>query len=303
MLLGEHAVLHGYRSVVCAINRRMEVQLSPLPERMLRIDSALGVYESSLEDLAAAEEFRFVIAAVKSIRSQMPVGVTLTIRADFGSDRGFGSSAAVTVCVVAALLCWVEGCMPDRMRLYHMALETVRAVQGCGSGADVAASVFGGCVGYTVEPQCQPVKWALPLTAVYCGYKRGTPEVIRWVEERFADEPTRLAELYKRIDECAVRGFQAIEAHNEAELGAAMTEQQHVMEELGLSTPELDEIIATLEVDVGVRGAKISGSGRGDCVVGLGRVTQGDMRYETYALTGDVIGCVRLEEASGQVVG
>ena len=75
------------------------------------------------------------------------------------------------------------------------------------------------------------------------------------------------------------------------------------MEELGLSTPELDEIIATLEVDVGVRGAKISGSGRGDCVVGLGRVIQADVGYEAYALTGDVMGCVRVEEASGQVVG
>lgn len=303
MLLGEHAVLHGYRSVVCAIDRRMEVQLSPLPERVLRIDSALGVYESSLEDLAAAEEFRFVIAAVKSLRSELSSGIVLTIRAEFGSDRGFGSSAAVTVCVQAALLCWVEGCMPDRMRLYQMALETVRAVQGCGSGADVAASVFGGCVGYTTKPQCQPVKWALPLTAVYCGYKRGTPDVIRWVEERFADEPNRLVELYKRIDECAVRGFQAIEVRNEAELGAAMTEQQQVMEELGLSTPELDEIVAILEADTGVVGAKISGSGRGDCVVGLGRVTQADVGYEAYALTGDVMGCVRVEEASGQVVG
>ena len=42
MLLGEHAVLHGYRSVVCAIDRRMEVLLTPLRDRVLRIDSALG---------------------------------------------------------------------------------------------------------------------------------------------------------------------------------------------------------------------------------------------------------------------
>lgn len=193
--------------------------------------------------------------------------------------------------------------MPDRMRLYDMARETVRAVQGCGSGADVAASVFGGCVGYTTEPQCQPVEWSLPLTAVYCGYKRGTPEVIRWVEERFADAPKRLAELYTRIDECAVRGFRAITTRNEAELGAVMTEQQQVMEELGLSTPELDEIVATLEADVGVVGAKISGSGRGDCVVALGCIEQVEMGYETYALMGDVMGCVRLEEASDPVVG
>ena len=301
MLLGEHAVLHGYRSVVCAIDRRMEVQLSPLPERVLRIDSALGVYESSLDELAAAEEFRFVIAAVKSLRSELSSGIVLTIRAEFGSDRGFGSSAAVTVCVHAALACWLEGGMPDPMRLYQMALETVQRVQGCGSGADVAASVWGGCVGYTMEPRCEPVKWALPLTAVYCGYKRRTPEVIRWVEERFADEPERLANLYEQMDGCAERGFEAIEARDEVALGAAMVSQQRLMEALGLCTPELAEIISKLEVDAGVVGAKISGSGLGDCVVGVGHLTQVDVGYETYALAGDVTGCVQVVEAADPV--
>ena len=42
MLLGEHAVLHGFRSVVCAIDRRIQITLTPLPEPVLEIESALG---------------------------------------------------------------------------------------------------------------------------------------------------------------------------------------------------------------------------------------------------------------------
>ena len=48
MLLGEHAVLHGFRSVVCAIDRRIQITLTPLPEPVLEIESTLGSYSAPL---------------------------------------------------------------------------------------------------------------------------------------------------------------------------------------------------------------------------------------------------------------
>ena len=56
MLLGEHAVLHGFRSVVCAINRRMQITLTPLPEAVIEIESALGSYSAPLHELSEDDQ-------------------------------------------------------------------------------------------------------------------------------------------------------------------------------------------------------------------------------------------------------
>ena len=44
MLLGEHAVLEGSRALVCAINRRITVELRVRSDRVVKIVSELGDY-------------------------------------------------------------------------------------------------------------------------------------------------------------------------------------------------------------------------------------------------------------------
>jgi len=113
MLLGEHAVLHGRRALVCAIDQRITVQSFQCLEKVLRIDSELGQYEAPLDDLTDHLDFRFVLDAVKQYPQDPSFakgygghgqGVELKIESDFSSDIGFGSSAAVTVATHAALM-------------------------------------------------------------------------------------------------------------------------------------------------------------------------------------------------------
>ena len=49
-----------------------------------------------------------------------------------------------------------------------------------------------------------------------------------------------------------------------------MNKNQTYMRKMGVSTEKLDEIVKTLQQQPGILGAKISGSGLGDCVLGLG---------------------------------
>ena len=76
MLLGEHAVLHGFRSVVCAIDRRIQITLTPLPEPVLEIESTLGSYSAPLLELHVDDRFRFILAAVESVRTNIKRGHT-----------------------------------------------------------------------------------------------------------------------------------------------------------------------------------------------------------------------------------
>ncbi len=271
MLLGEHAVLHGRRALVMAVDQRLRVTLTPRRDSRIEIDSALGRHQTTLQNPAPHPDFRFIMEAIRRVADRLARGFDLRVDADFSHTIGFGSSAAVTAATVAALRRH-GGMEEDLAAIRDEAIAIVRAVQGRGSGADVAASVHGGVVAYRAEPrEVRTLAAALDICAVYCGYKTPTAEVIRRVEAQWAGREARLAELYDRIDACAGDGRNALEAGDLSALGAALNHGQKLMEALGVDTPELAAIVAALRADPGVRGAKISGSGLGDCAIGLGR--------------------------------
>lgn len=284
MLLGEHAVLHGHHALVSAINRRITVHLSPLEEDVVRIDSELGSYESPLDILVDHPTLRFVIQAVRQHVDQLPSGMELQVDSEFSADIGFGSSAAVTVAVHGAILGWLLGEAPEKKLLFDQALETVHAVQGRGSGADLAASIFGGIVGYTTAPSFQPVSISIPLTAVYCGYKTPTPEVILKVEQMRAGNPGKYESIYAEMDSSAASAVEYLYNHDLPGFGMILNRNQQLMDEMGINTPELQEIVDSLQAAPDVFGAKISGSGLGDCAVGIGYADLKGMDYPVYHL-------------------
>lgn len=284
MLLGEHAVLHGHRALVCAINRRIKVRLFPLEADELRVVSELGIYECPLNNLLDHASMRFVIQAVRQHVDQLPSGLELRIESEFSADIGFGSSAAVTVATHAAILAWLLGEPPRTELLFNESLQTVHAVQGRGSGADLAASVFGGIVGYRIAPDYEPVPISIPLTAVYCGYKTPTPEVILKVEQWRAEQPEHFGRIYKEMDASAEKALNCLKRHDLPGFGAVLNRNQQLMDEMGVNTPELEEIVTALQSASDVFGAKISGSGLGDCAVGIGYAELPELDYPVYHL-------------------
>ena len=284
MLLGEHAVLHGHRALVCAINRRITVDLSPTQDQMVHIVSNLGNYQTPLDKLLDHPSFRFVLQAIKQHRKQLPSGFELQIESEFSADIGFGSSAAVTVATHAALMRWVDGKAPEHEALFFQCLETVHAVQGRGSGADLAASVYGGCVGYSTAPDFQPLEVTVPLTAVYCGYKTPTPEVIAKVEQLRAVDPDKYERIYSEMDTRVNEAVSSLWKPDFPAFGNILNRNQQLMDEMGVNTPELQEIVTALQADPAIFGAKISGSGLGDCAVGIGHADLAHLDYPVHHL-------------------
>lgn len=284
MLLGEHAVLHGYRSLVGAINRRITVELVPIKEQSLHIHSALGDYCSPLHDLADHPSFRFVLQAVRQHASGILSGLELRITSDFSADIGFGSSAAVTVAVHAALMRWISGHKRSAEVVFGQSLKTVHAVQGRGSGADLSAAAFGGCVAYSTAPEFRSVEITLPLTAVYCGYKTPTPKVIAKVEAMRSGDPVKYQQIYEEIDSGVRKAVDCLSRHDLPGFGKILNRNQKLMTQMGVNTPELQQIVDALQQEPDIFGAKISGSGLGDCAVGIGYAELSGLGFPVYHL-------------------
>jgi mevalonate kinase len=280
MLLGEHAVLHGYPALVCAVNRRIHVTLAPRKDRIIRISSALGRYSASVDRIKPSKKFRFVIAAIQRFAKRLPTGFDLRIDSEFSHKIGFGSSAAVTVAVLTALSKWLKGSFNQREILLD-GVNVIRETQGLGSGADVAASVNGGIVLYRAKPvQAMKLNAAYPLTVIYSGSKMPTVEVVRLVERSRKASPVVYGAIFKMMGQSSLQAAAAIRRKNWKNVGAIMSLNQLLMAAIGVSNGKLAAIVRLLLIDSAILGAKISGSGLGDCVVGLGKAKRTKWPYE-----------------------
>ncbi len=254
--MGEHAVLQKGRAISCAIDKRITVRAKRREDHEIHIESNLGSYHSDLRSISEDARFRFVLPCIS-------YGVNITIESDCSHTVGFGSSAAVTVATLGALY--------GKDDLFTKSLAIIRQVQGEASGADVAASVYGGVVLYKMNP-CEITKLSdnLPITTRYSGSKMATKEVIALVRARQKEYPKLYDALFSQIDALIDEALPAIQNQDYKTLGTLFTIHHGLQEALGTCNLSLATIVHTLRETPGIFGAKISGSGLGDSAIGLG---------------------------------
>ncbi|HBK55877.1 MAG TPA: hypothetical protein DDZ76_06290 [Xanthomonadales bacterium] len=172
IVLGEYAVLDGAPALVQAIDRQTEVRVSWRPGRPHRL-RALPVAPQPVGfdfdgqgrvqwcDDSIGPSLAYVTTLLNALGSPMigsdgGLDVVIDTRdcfdADTGEKLGLGSSAALAVALAGAWQALASGpgrtdpaprdCL-DRMIALHRDIQG-----GQGSGADVAASVFGGLIAY-----------------------------------------------------------------------------------------------------------------------------------------------------------
>lgn len=270
MLLGEYAVLQHKPALVMATDKRVTVTLTPRDDQRICIDSAeLGRYETNLTALIIEKPMQFSLAAIEEYRLELKTGFDLRIDSEIKSTMGLGSSAAVTVATLAALQAALQKHQTAH-ELIQLARQVILRVQGRGSGADAAAAVLGGIVHYQTEPfVAEKFSLTHPFTTLYVGYKTPTPIAIDAVSARFKERQGLYAALMNAIGECAAAGVAALSREDWEHLGKLMSTQQALLVALGVSNADLNALITQLMSEPCMLGAKISGSGLGDCVIGL----------------------------------
>ncbi len=273
MITGEHAVVYGHPAIVAAIEQRVTVALSFTEDAMLHITS--GIAEPArlpMETLVSEGPYRFIVAAVLKYRDRLSGGLSITIRSEIDPTLGLGSSAAVTVAILAAL----EGSAPDH--LHAQALGIVRDLQGLGSGADLAASLHGGVVSYQLAGDGRAIAQPLPappqMSLFNVGYKTPTAEVLARVAKAREENPSEIDAVYHDMGDMSAETINLVREGNWDAIGAHLTAYQRLMRRLGVSDEALDAAVARACAASGVIGAKISGSGLGDCVLALGDVPE-----------------------------
>lgn len=276
LLMGEHSVVYGHPALVTALPPRIQIQWRVREDDQIEIHSSLGQYLAPLTALTDHPKLRFVLEAIRYFQPKLTQGCTIKIDSEFPADWGLGSSAAVLAASILGLEKITQQSLTTWQR-FELGHHIIQTVQGRGSGADLAASLRGGCVFFDPKQQrIEPIDIQHPLCLAYAGYKTPTAEVLAWVAKHWHSQPQQLNQLYQAMGQTTLAGFQALKAHDWNRFYQQVAQYQKLMEQLGVSDAKLAQICQTLNQTLPA--AKISGSGLGDCVLGFGHVI--DTRHQ-----------------------
>jgi len=269
MLFGEYAVLHQGFGICSAIDQSITASLELQPDRSIQIHSQFGNLSASLDALPQAHELDYVCAAIEACKDLLTTGFTLSLHSTIDVCVGLGSSAA-TLCSVVGVLCKSQGIWEFEVILPRV-LKALKIVSPLASGCDCVASLSAGTVAYNPRTQERvPYHKPFDLTALYSGTKTISQVELAKLEEKRKSDPVSVAKIYEKIDKITQLAMRALENNDLHRLGELMSLHHQDQVALGTSTPVLDRLITILQKDPDILGAKISGAGNGDCVIGLG---------------------------------
>ena len=215
MVMGEHGALAGKRAMVCAVDQRINVTLTPRNDHQVAIYSPrYGSYVSDLQHLRVEMPYPIVLSALLERSSRLPAGCNLGIASDLPAQIGLGSSSALAVGIVAVLEYWLAKATPESATLWAKSRQLIQGFQKVASGADVAASIYGGLLLYQNEPlQVQALRPFPPLTMIYSGSKKSTEAVVRIVDGIRNHHPRIFETIFQAMDEvvCAAVPLLAVQ--------------------------------------------------------------------------------------------
>jgi len=209
-------------------------------------------------------------------------GVHITLAGDLAvSSGGIGASAATSVAITRALNKLYNFKLSDH-EINEIALHGERAVHGNPSGIDNTAATYGGLFVFQKNTQPRFIEQtdSLDIVLIDSGFTTPTPDVIASVRSFKEKNPELVQDLiaqYKTIvQEAELILSEKLHDNpdNLVRLGTLMNQNHTLLQQLGVSTPELDDIVS-FACKSGALGAKITGTGRGGLILAL---TPGDIQ-------------------------
>ena len=283
ILFGEHAVVYGEPAVAVAIDARVSVALEPC-QGYWKLDGA------PLDE--RHPHARFLHSQLVGDDSEPH---SLIVNSELFPAAGLGSSAALSAAISAALM-HRDGDGSgelDLERISHLAhMAEAEAQSGRASPTDTSTATLGGCV-LVSDKREESAEWcwrrtldtpegerrweihsvSLPesvrqahLVVGSTGIHSPTGEMVAKIARMLERLPDRMDEI-ARMGDLSRAGASALASGELAEVGRLMDEAHDLLAGLGVSCPELDQLVTAARPTS--LGAKLTGAGGGGCMLAL----------------------------------
>lgn len=227
-----------------------------------------AIYVNLDEDHGEEELAQSALRTILTHVGEKPGRAEVHVEGSIPTARGLGSSAAMSSSIAEAVarLYGHELTHEERFELVQF---VERIAHGTPSGLDAYATMADGPIWFH-KGHAEPlqVSGPLPLVIADTGIAGRTLEAVSALRELRGREPARVNPAMERIAELSVQTRAALVRGDLATVGAAMNECHEILIDLEISHAKLDELVAAAR-SAGALGAKLTGGGRGGCMVAL----------------------------------
>jgi mevalonate kinase len=271
ILFGEHAVVYGRPALAVPVNQvRVDVEILDASRPGVWIDAPEVDIHAELNTLPSDHPIAAVIHNFLFLSRVSPFpNLEIKIASTIPVASGLGSGAAVTVALVRALATHLEHPMMDE-EVNRFAYEIEKLHHGTPSGIDNTVVTYAKPVYFTKGQPIETFTVREPFTIVIgdTGIPAPTKESVADVRRLWVSDNMYWERVFDKIGEIVRRARRAIENGNSELLGELMDENHALLQEMTVSSIELDRLVRAAR-DAGATGAKLSGGGRGGNMIAL----------------------------------
>ena len=272
ILFGEHAVVYGRPAIAVPVHDREAVAWVVCG----RSGSGIVLHAEDLDrryalaDAPPGDALALILRLTLTTLGVDPdQDLTVTVHSTIPIASGLGSGAAVSAAVVWALAAHFDAELTPA-QVSGLVYQTEVLHHGTPSGVDNTAVTFQQPVYFVrgQSPQCFRVGRPFHLLIGDTGIPSPTRVAVTDVRRSWERDRVHYEAIFDAMGTLADQGRRAIGNGEINALGPLMDRNQEYLRRLGVSSPELEQLILAARTS-GAGGAKLAGAGRGGNMIAL----------------------------------
>lgn len=274
ILFGEHAVVYGQPALAVPVNKvRAKATIFPDPQGAsgkIILDAPDIQLHCEANQLSTGHPFSVLLrAAAEALNIPHFPALTLRITSTIPVAGGMGSGAAVSVAVTRALCAFVGRSLTNQ-EISEIAYQVEKVYHGNPSGVDNTVIAYNQPVYFQKNIPHEFIKVRNPFTIVIAdsGIKSSTSVMVEKVRKNAQSNPLEFEQYFNDIGQIASQARSILESQDSYLLGPLMNDNHRLLQQIGVSCPELDQLVYTAQQS-GALGAKLCGAGGGGNIIGL----------------------------------
>ncbi|WP_338600295.1 mevalonate kinase [Sulfolobus tengchongensis] len=283
-LFGEHAVVYDKPAIAMTISESLRVRVSESDKSMIISPSLnikgvkLDLNEMKIESEEAKKVLKYILEVLNyfGVKKNVKIEIDSTVE----PSVGLGTSAAVIVGTVASYSRYL-GIELSKDEIAKISHEIELRVQGIASRMDTYTETYGGLIYFPAGGKgFEKIDTNIELTSGYIRRSMSTADIL-WRVRKLKDSNREIFDhILDVIGKVTDRAKSLIIERNYDELGLLMYVNHGLLFSLGITSPEVDEIVSRAK-QLGIRGCKISGGGAGGSIVCI-KSTEAEVLLRSY---------------------
>lgn len=268
ILMGEHAVVYNEPAIAIPFNTLSVTSI--IKPHIGKVKFISQFFSGDLDQMP--EKMQGLVECIKAVCQKLNQSVRdfqIELKSSIPIGRGLGSSAAIAVSLVRGLYNFFNE------KLNHEALTMFvdlaeKYAHGTPSGIDREATTHNHPIFFQRNQQVEEVEIGKPLHLVVADTGRigDTHASVASVQQQYQQNQHVTKQRIERLGQLTRQARQHLEIGRVKELGQLLDEAHSELRALRVSDPGLDHYVKVSKA-AGALGAKLTGGGRGGCMLAL----------------------------------